>query len=176
MNGMSQTQVFMIVFAVVFNMGCIKAVEDPQQLRISTKHDNDKVDVRFKHGKAVVSIHSPLGISQAIAERLGEKWADAVVLRLHLNGLEHFKATNGKVTLECAVSNDRVRLWKNGNEASLLDRSSPYWMEIRMVGNDGEPKTGIPLNDGYFEMHLSQAFFEGNPKSITISWIDFYRN
>ena len=32
-----------------------------------------------------------------------------------------------------------------------------------------------PLKDGYFEMQLSKAFFEDNPKSITLNWIDFYR-
>ena len=33
----------------------------------------------------------------------------------------------------------------------------------------------LPLKDGYFEMTLSRAFFQGNPKSITLNWIDFYR-
>ena len=49
-------------------------------------------------------------------------------------------------------------------------------MSIRMVGGDGKPATAIPLKDGYFEMPLPTAFFEGNPKAITLSWIDFYRN
>ena len=34
----------------------------------------------------------------------------------------------------------------------------------------------LPLKGGYFEMQLPAAFFEGNPKSITIDWIDFYRS
>ena len=35
----------------------------------------------------------------------------------------------------------------------------------------------LPLKDGYyFEMLLPKAFFEGNPKAITLNWIDFYRN
>ena len=48
-------------------------------------------------------------------------------------------------------------------------------MAIRMVGSDGKPAKDIPLKDGYFEMQLSKAFFEDNPKSITLHWIDFYR-
>ena len=70
----------------------------------------------------------------------------------------------------------RVRLWKDGKEDSPLDSNSPLWMEIRMVGGDGKPAKEIPLKDGYFEMQLPKAFFEGNPKSITVNWIDFYRN
>lgn len=49
-------------------------------------------------------------------------------------------------------------------------------MNIRMVGNDGKPAKTIPLKDGYFEMQLPKAFIEENPKSITVNWIDFYRN
>ena len=48
-------------------------------------------------------------------------------------------------------------------------------MDIRIVGGDGRPAQELPLKDGYFEMTLPRAFFEGNPKSITLNWIDFYR-
>ena len=46
----------------------------------------------------------------------------------------------------------------------------------RMIGGDGKPAKAIPLKDGCFEMALPKAFFEGNPKTITMGWIDFYRN
>jgi hypothetical protein len=45
-----------------------------------------------------------------------------------------------------------------------------------MVGSDGKPAKTIQLKDGYFELQLPNAFFGGNPKSITLNWIDFYRN
>ncbi len=87
------------------------------------------------------------------------------------------KISNGKITLEAAVSSQdgNVRIWKNGKEDSPLDAKSPYWMEIRMFSDDGKPVRTIPLDDGYFEVQLPKALFENNPKSITISWIDFYR-
>ncbi len=44
-----------------------------------------------------------------------------------------------------------------------------------MMDRDGKPTNSIPLIDGYFEMQLPKAMFDDNPKSITISWIDFYR-
>ena len=92
---------------------------------------------------------------------------------------ENFRASNGNVTLDAAVSSSddrqRVRLWKEGKEDSPLDSKSPHWMTIRMVGSDGKPAMDIPLKDGYFEMLLPKVFFEDNPKSITINWIDFYR-
>ena len=152
--------------------------DDMPPFKITTKRDTDKVEVRAEKGKTVFIVKSPFGISNAVIERSGEKWQDAVVLRLHLKGLESFEASNGKIALNAAVSsqNGNVRLWKDEKEDSPLDAKSPLWMEIRMVGGDGKPAKTIPLKDGYFEMALPKAFFEGNPKSITLNWIDFYRN
>jgi hypothetical protein len=41
---------------------------------------------------------------------------------------------------------------------------------------DGKPATQLPLKDGYFEMALPKVFLEGNPRSITLTWIEFHRN
>ena len=136
------------------------------------------MEVRADNDKTVFIVKSPFGISQAVIDRTGEKWPDAVVLRLHLKGLENFRVTNDKVRLEASVSSQdgKVRLWKDGKEDSPLDALSEYWMDVRMVGGYGKPAKIIPLKDGYFEMQLPRAFFEGNPKAIPVSWIDFYRN
>ncbi|MCA9158981.1 MAG: hypothetical protein KDA72_11670 [Planctomycetales bacterium] len=166
----------LVVMATILSVGCMSAMgESP--FKITTKRDNDKVEVSVKEGKAVISVHSPFGISKAVIERLDKEWSDFVTLQLHLKGLENFKVSIGKATLEAAVSSQdgRVRLWKNGNEDSQLDSKSVYWMEIRMVGKDGKPVKTIPLDDGYFEMQLPKALLEGNPNSITVNWIDFYR-
>ena len=48
-------------------------------------------------------------------------------------------------------------------------------MDIRILTGDGKSAKELPLKDGYFEMALPRAIFEGNPKSITLSWIDLYR-
>lgn len=123
-------------------------------------------------------VHSPFGISHAAIEEAGETWRNAVVLRLHLKGLENFKVTNGKVQLEGSVSlrdgKPLVRLWKDGQEDALLDAKSPYWMEVRILDGDGRQAKEIPIKGGYFEMQLPKALFEGNQR-ITVNWIDFYR-
>lgn len=151
---------------------------DKPTFKVTTKKTDDDVEVRADKDKTVFVIKSPSGISQTVIERTGEKWPEAVLLRLNLKGLESFRATNGKVKLEAAVSsqNGKVRLWKDGKEDTPLDAKSSHWMEIRMVASDGKPANVIPLKDGYFEMALPKALFEGNQKSITVNWIDFYRN
>jgi hypothetical protein len=57
-----------------------------------------------------------------------------------------------------------------------LGVKSPYWMEVRILGGDGKPAKGLPGQDGYFEIMLPKAFFEGQPKSIKLEWVDFLRN
>ena len=158
------------------SVGCAIAV-DESSLRVRTERDDDRIEVTVKNDKAVISVHSPAGISQAIIERNEEKWPDTVTLLLHLKGLEGLKISNGRITLEAAVSSQdsTVRLWENGKEDSPLESGSPSWMEIRLLGKDGEPTKGVPSDDSYFEMQLPGALLEGNPKSITINWIDFYR-
>src|SRR5262249_14555092 len=151
----------------------------PAKFKITTKRKDDAVEVRAEKDKTLFIIKSPFGISQAVIEREGEKWPDAVVLRLHFKGLESFRASNGKVTLDAAVAIQegkvKVRLWKDGKEDAPLDEKGPLWTDIRIVGGDGKPARELPLKDRYFDVALPRAFFEGNPKSITVKWIDFYR-
>jgi hypothetical protein len=47
-----------------------------------------------------------------------------------------------------------------------LDEKSPLWADIRIVGSDGKLAKELPLKDGYFEVALPQAFFEGNPTAL----------
>jgi hypothetical protein len=153
--------------------------EASDKFRITTRRKDDSVEVRADRGKTVFAVTSPFGISQAVIERQEDTWPQAVVLRLHLKGLSSFRASNGKVRVDPAVSiqegKAQVRLWKDGKEDAPLDEKSPLWMDIRIVGGDGKPARELPLQDGYFEVVLPRAFFGGNPKVITLNWIDFYR-
>lgn len=150
---------------------------DDPPFRITTKRNGDKVEVKVENDKATVAIRSPLGISQAVVECRGDNWPTTLLLRLHLKGLEKFIVTNGKITLEASVSSQdgTVRLWTDGKENSPLDRKHPFWMQVRLVGKDGQPVKAIPLNDAYIEIKLPKALIENNPKSIAVNWIDFYR-
>jgi hypothetical protein len=149
------------------------------EFKITTKRTDDSVQVRKEQGRVVFLIKSPFGISQAVIKRQGEQWPEAVGLRLHLKGLERFRVSNGRVAVDAAVSAGegklKARLWKDDKEDALLNENSPFWMALRIVGGDGRRAQELPLKDGYFEMTLPRAFFERNPKSITLNWIDFYR-
>ncbi|MFN7447624.1 MAG: hypothetical protein ACK5RF_05025 [Pirellula sp.] len=100
------------------------------------------------------------------------------MIQLRLKGLESFKLSSEKLKLEASVSsqNGEQRLWKGGNEEVLLDSKNPSWMAILIKNADGKATKTIPLNEGYFELQLPKSFSESNPKTLTLSWIDFYRN
>ncbi len=104
------------------------------KFKITTKRKDDAVEGRVDKDKTVFSVKSPFGISQAVIERGGEKWPDAVALRLHLKGLESFRASNGKVTLDAAVSSKEGKVKVRFGEDAGKDEKSSFWMEIRMVG------------------------------------------
>jgi hypothetical protein len=153
--------------------------DEPARFTITTRREDDRVEVRGDQGKTVFTVRSPFGISRATIERVEDEWPKAVVLRLNLKGLERFTASNGKVTVDAAVSiregKAEVRVWKDGKEEAPLDAKDPLWMDVRILGDNGKPAKELPLTRGHFEIVLPKALFEGNPKSITVSWIDFYR-
>jgi hypothetical protein len=171
--------VFLIISGSVLADDSDVSSDQPAKFKITTKRKDDSVEVGSAKDKTVFAVKSPFGISQAVIEREGEKWPEAVVLRLHLKSLESFRASNGNVTVDAAVSSQegqmKVRIWKDGKENAPLDEKSPFWTVIRIVGGDGKPAKELPLKNGFFEVTVPRAFFEANPNSITLNWIDCYR-
>jgi hypothetical protein len=147
--------------------------------KIKARKKDDAIDVQGGKDKTILVVKSPSGISNAVIERQTESWPKSVVLRLHLKGLESFQASNGKLKLNAAASirdgKPNLRQWKDGKEDAPLDQKSPLWIGLRILDGDGIAVRRLPLNDGHFEITLPEAFFDGNPTSITVSWIDFYR-
>src|SRR5262245_21775480 len=66
------------------------AQDQPAKFNITTRRKDDAVEVQADKGKTIFNVKSPFGISQAVIERDGKKWPDAVMLRLHLKGLSSF--------------------------------------------------------------------------------------
>ena len=150
------------------------------KFKITTRKQEDKIKVSIEGGQTVLSVSSPSGIGGATVERLGEQWPGKVVVRMFLRGLESFGASIGKTRLSASVlshSGHRrlLHLRQQGKEKEV-EQKSPYWMDIKTLDAEGKPIKGLPEQDGYFEMTLPKALFKGNPKSLTLGWIDFYRS
>ncbi|MCE9552719.1 MAG: hypothetical protein K8T91_04985 [Planctomycetes bacterium] len=150
---------------------------EPVAVRATGSRDNGtKVSIFAQDQSTTVNITCPVGIDHALLERVGQRWPNSIVLRMHLKGLESFEATSGAVTLLVSVPSTgepvpHVSLRRGGVETAL-DKSSPYWNNVRIVGGPAK----IPLTDGHFEITLQAKLLEGNPPSIQLRWVDFYRN
>jgi hypothetical protein len=167
------------ITALLLAIAAVATADDPPRFKFTTKKPDDTVEIRADKDKTMFVVKSPSGISQAVIERQDDAWPKTIILRLHLKDLESFKVTNGKMRLDAAVGiqdgKPKVRQWKDGKEDAPLDEKNPYWSEVRIVGGDGKPAKALPLKDGYFEVVVPRVILEGNPKTITVAWIDFYR-
>jgi hypothetical protein len=163
---------------VVLGLAIRAAAGEPMDFKITPKK-GDAIDVKVDKDRTLFDVTSPFGIGRADIERHAAEWPGVVVVRLRLKGLEHFQAVAGTKKLEAAVGvrNGRIefRAWKDGDENRPLDNKSPYWPKIAVVDR-GQPATALPLADGWFDVELPRALFEGNPPALALSWIDFYRN
>jgi hypothetical protein len=156
------------------------ALEAPvtELVTLDAKVGREGSKVRFlpDGDQTIIDITSEFGIDKATIRRKLDAWPMSIVVRLHLGGLESFKAGRDDVAVEWSVSgtgdNSSIVSLRRGKEELALDEKSPYHTNGRIVGGNGK----IPLKDGYFEVPLPAKLFEGNPEELTLQWIDFYRN
>jgi hypothetical protein len=129
-----------------------------------------------ERGITIFDVTSATGIDKATIKRETNEWPKMILTRLHLGGLESFKASGKEGAIEWSVASTgdhQARVsFVSGRRVASITKDSPYYGEVRIVG--GEKK--IPLKGGYFEVALPPKLFEGNPQEITLEWIDFYRN
>ena len=177
---MTHLHSILLLLLIAFTGFALSAGE-PSSFKISTQRADDRVETSLADGAALVSIHSPMGISHATVQRVADCWPRQLTVQLHLRGLENLRIGNGQITIETrAPSRDQEHLcqmWKDNtaNERLALDTHSPYWIEIRMPGKDVKPNGLVPRDERYYELRLPPALLEENPKAISIGWIDFYR-
>ena len=151
----------------------------PPEYRITLRKPDDRLTVSVEQQRTVLTITSPSGIGGATVERTGPQWPQPLIVRLRLSGLESCTVSNGRITLQAAVTSHgdharRLHVIEAGKEKPI-GQGSPYWTEIKLVGAGGKPAGKIPLKDGYFEMELPKALLQEQPKSLNFGWIDFYR-
>jgi len=54
--------------------------DQPAMFKITTKRNDDSVEVKAEKDRAVFAVKSPFGISEAVIERQEDTWPKAVVL------------------------------------------------------------------------------------------------
>jgi hypothetical protein len=170
-----------VALAMLIAIAPVNAAKElPALVKITTAKPDDSVVVEPAKPKTILLVvKSHSGSGRATINGLNEDCSKIVTLRFCLKGLEALQISNGTVSLNAAASlhdhDLEVRQWKSGEENDPLDDTDPLSMKVRIAGNDPNAQTSLPLKKGYFEVVLPKALFAGKPKSITVSWIDFYR-
>ena len=155
------------------------AVDGPAPpLTATSRKADDVFEVKGDLEKAFIDVRSPSGIGRAVIGRT-TAWPKAVVLRFRLAGLEQIRVSNQKQTTWAAVSvregKPEVRRWK-GDKEEAVGPGDPLWMGIRLLDADEKPASYDASKKGIIEVTLPAALFEGDPRGITVDWIDFFRN
>jgi hypothetical protein len=68
----------------------------------------------------------------------------------------------------------QFRVEKDGKEEKV-EKGSSYETVIKVLDANGKPTAGLPGKDGYFEMTVPKALLDGDPKTMELGWIDFFR-
>ncbi|MFZ5831385.1 MAG: hypothetical protein ACOY3P_14970 [Planctomycetota bacterium] len=166
----------MLLYAVIAGAEPAPRSAAQPPLQAKAAREDSSVVVSSENGTTVLDIRSKFGIDKATIERTAAEWPKPILARLHLAGLESFKAAGEKVAMDWSVPSTAgkpalVSLWQDGQERRLL-RGDPRYIEVQIVGGEGR----IPLREGYFEIPLPELLFEDNPQTIRLEWIDFFRN
>jgi hypothetical protein len=154
-----------------------KAATPPIAVEVKTKKADDRVEIKVQGDAATCDVFSPSGIGSATLTSPDGRWPTTVTLRLHLRGLESLTVSNAKTKLTASVES-------HGAYAKHLDLSDegkdappprPAGTEIRVLDSAGKPIPGLPDASGSFEITLPKVLLEGQPKTLELRWIDFYR-
>ena len=151
-----------------------------RRFKILTRKADDRVVVRPEGDSTLFIVTSPSGIGRMTIERVEERWPKFVLVRLNLKGLEGLGVSNGVTSIRGSVSSREgmahSRLWMEGEEIRPLPEAHPNWISIRRVNQERKSSKGESTSDDYFELAIPPTWFRESPKSISLSWIDFYRN
>jgi hypothetical protein len=145
---------------------------------VTTKNQDDQIDIQHENGITTVDIHSPTGIGTAKFELQSGSMPEQLILRLHLTGLEEFRLVSNQTTIAASGSSSEVfnvtgqSVIAAGNEYSITP-IDPLWTKVEIVSGKTDKK--ILLEEGFFKITVPKEFIRSAGNSFEIQWIDFFR-
>jgi hypothetical protein len=149
----------------------------------------DKSTLGIKDEHLLIDIESASGIGTATVI-----WTVApttpVLLRLHLSGLEELRLANGNIETVASVSSSPPHVVSQSTrsesiaEFQSITEGDPAWLDISWASEASDASGVIsaaaematfPLQDGYFDIILSDPRLTKPGAKLEIRWIDFYR-
>jgi hypothetical protein len=161
-----------LALAAVALGACTLLAVEGGSAAVAVDGPGNRVTLTMDGASAQFDVHSERGIGSATVQWLSAPLPTAIILRLHLRGLEGFSLSYGATSIRLAVPGtgaplQSLVLQENGvNDEQPITPDSPYWLSTTVVGQGAE---------GYFEVALPAHFFAQGQTQFTIQWVDFYR-
>ena len=175
------------MFTSVLLAACSLTLEPPESTAAATvtvANAQDQVTVFWEGERLIVDVESPGGIGQAAVELAGEPLPSSIVLRFHLAGLEHLEFTYAATTITVSLlstGEHRVVEHVVGPGQSTPEPLTPdsvYWMEVTVSPSDAlsDQRSSVQrTTPTVIEVAVPADFFQGESRSFSLAWIDFYR-
>src|SRR5215207_5992110 len=147
---------------------------DEPVFSISTKNQNDQIDVQYVDGAAIIDVQSPTGIGSAKLDLESGGMPENMLLRLHIQGLEEIRLISERAVIVASGSSsgsfsiNEQRVNSSGSESSITS-IDPLWMKIEIISDQAKK---IPLESRYFEITVPREFLRNAGSSFEIQWID----
>ena len=151
-------------------------IEDAQLgMRASWRREETRLRFLRDNETVVIDVASPFGIDRATIRRCRTPGQQLFAFACTSRALSRSESATARSRSSgrYPVPTNRRCAWRlrHGAEEESLSESSPYFTPVRVAGGDDAKS---PENR-YFEVILPSKLFDGNPSSLTLHWIDFYR-
>ena len=177
---------YFVLYAIFFSIFLISCASQPANAQegdepvfnVTTKNQEDRINIQQEDNVTTIDIHSPTGIGTAKFELKSGTMPESIVLRLHLAGLEQVKLVSDQTTLASyGSSSDMFNVTGQsviaaGNEYAITP-IDPLWMKVEVIPGRVDKKT--PSGEGYFEIIVPSEFIRRAGNSFEIQWVDFFR-
>lgn len=175
---MKQIVVYTTLLVSVFLIACTNRPANAQAdgepvFAVSAAQGDDEITLQTEDNTTVIDIHSPTGIGSAVFRLEAGRLPAQIVVQLHLRGLEEVRLVAEEVTVVASVSGEQVQSQRkiSGNSEQALGSFDALWLNIQIVAESAT----LPLDAGYFEIHVPEELLERSGGRFEIHWIDFFR-
>ena len=143
--------------AVCTLLTACQPVRQPPQLTATPARAGDQVTVRWQGEAPVVDIYSPGGIGAVQITWQDTLAAPALLLRLHLWGLEGLQVTGASRHAALSVDNAPPHIVRSADGSAI---STALDLDVTR-------------GEGVFAVRLGPAWLQNG--SLAVQWVDFYR-
>jgi hypothetical protein len=138
-------------------LAACQPVRQPPPLTVTPAKPGDQAQVRAAGETVVIDLYSPSGIGAAQITWPGALEAEALLLRLHLNGLEGLQVSSASRHAALSVDNAPPYIVRSADGAAI---SSALDIDVQR-------------GEGAFTVRLGPAWLQDG--SLAVQWVDFYR-